>query len=259
MNSSRRVFLRNTTFSLAAGALYGRESPKRFRYVAVPDAIHVSRRDGSGWTTVQRVPSRSPRALTWHGNRRFLYVANEIDDHDGLPRGTVEAYSADPNTGYLSLLNREPLSLSATRPRSLAVSPDHQHLVAAAYGGGSYNVLRIEPDGGLGCVSGILKEAGSSAHPEHQTSAHPHTLLFDKSGRYLLSTDLGCDRINVFRLTSSGALVRHCRFSVAPGSGPGSLALDNSGTVLYVRNELRDTVCRYSFDPRVGQILEPLV
>jgi 6-phosphogluconolactonase len=205
--------------------------------------------DGA-WTPVQTVTSANPSFLAVHPSQRFLYAINEIDSYQGLPTGTAEAYAIDARDGRLTLLNRQPLSLSGVVPAHLAVSPDGRALAVALYGGGAYNVLPIEPDGKLGKVSGIEKETGSGPDAERQESPHPHMMLFDASGRYLLGTDLGTDRINVFTL-AEGKLALHGRTSVSPGSGPRHLALHLSQRFVYLVSELDATVAcaRHSRTP----------
>src|ERR1035437_4093863 len=121
----------------------------------------------------------NPSCLTLQPSRKFLYAVNEIDEYQGLPTGTVEAYSIDARDGRLTLLNRQPLSLSATAPRHLAISPDGSKLIVAVHGGGSYNVLPLHTDGSLERVSGILKEVGSGPAQERQHASHPQMVLFD--------------------------------------------------------------------------------
>ena len=93
-------------------------------------------------------PSARPAAIVRHPFRPLLYVANDVSLYQHQPRGTVETFAFDPATGRLELVGRQPLSLSATQPRSLAISPDGRSLLVAAFGGGAYNVLpgrRIGP------------------------------------------------------------------------------------------------------------------
>jgi 6-phosphogluconolactonase (cycloisomerase 2 family) len=214
----------------------------------------LAMRDG-GWTQVQTVASANPSFLAVHPSRRFLYAINEIDTYQGLPTGTAEAYAIDANDGRLTLLNRQPLSLSGVIPAHLAVSPDGRALAVALYGGGAYNVLPIEADGRLGKVSGIEKETGSGPDTERQESPHPHMVAFDASGQRVLATDLGTDRINVFTL-ADGKLAALGRTSVAPGSGPRHLALHPSQRFLYLVNELDATVASFSYDAASGKVGE---
>ena len=211
-------------------------------------------RDG-GWTQVQAVASANPSFLALHPSQRFLYAINEIDTYQGLPTGTAEAYAIDAQDGRLTLLNRQPLSLSGVIPAHLAVSPDGRALAVALYGGGAYNVLPIGADGKLGKVCGIEKETGSGPDAQRQESPHPHMVLFDASGRHLLATDLGSDRLNAFTLTD-GKLALLGRTPVSPGSGPRHLALHPSQRFVYLVSELDATVACFGYDAASGKVGE---
>ena len=87
--------------------------------------------------------SAAPSSLALDASERFLYAVNEVDEYEGLPSGTVEAYAIDAADGTLTFVNRQSLSLSATAPRHAAVSPDGRSLVVAVHGGGAYNVLPL--------------------------------------------------------------------------------------------------------------------
>ncbi len=185
-------------------------------------------------------------ALPALGAAPISYAANDVDEFEGLPRGTVDVYAGR------SLVQRQPLSLSATHPRGLVISPDNRYLVVAAFGGGVYNVLPVKPDGTLEPVCGIFKEVGCGPHPTEQTSAHPHSLTFDPSGRFLVSSDFGCDRLSVFRLSGQGKLVRQSYLQVDPGSGPGAIAFDRSS--LTVQYALAGGYARCHFDGFFGKL-----
>jgi len=209
------------------------------------------------WIPVQSVASEHPTALALHPSERFLYAVNEIDSYKGLPSGTVEAYGIDSDSGHLTLLNRQPLSLSGTLPRHLAISPDGGNVVVAVHGGGAYNVLPIDADGTLGRVSGIVKEIGSGPNEEHQDAAHPQMVMFDTTGRHLLGTDMGSDRLNVFTLTDDKLSVRD-RSTTQPGSGPRHMALHPSGHLLYVTNHLESSISCYGYDAANGKLQKQL-
>jgi len=222
---------------------------------AASKGIYVLAIKDGGWTQVQSLASANPSFLAVHPSQRFLYAINEIDTYQGLPTGTAEAYAIDANDGRLTLLNRQPLSLSGVIPAHLAVSPDGRALAVALYGGGAYNVLPIGADGKLGKVSGIEKETGAGPDTERQESPHPHMVLFDASGQRLLATDLGTDRINVFTI-ADGKLTVLGRTSVSPGSGPRHLALHPSQRFVYLVNELDATVASFGYDSATGKVGE---
>jgi 6-phosphogluconolactonase len=230
----------------------------RFAYVgSMTQGIMVYAIEGENWRLIETIASEKPSALALHPDRNTLFAANEIDTYQTLPAGSVESYRIDPQHGCLTLINRQPLSLSATLPRHLAVSPDGRHLVVAVHGGGAYNVLPINVDGGLDKVSGILKETGSGPDREHQGAAHPQRVMFDAAGRHLLGTDLGSDRLSVFTLTE-GQMSPIQRTAATPGSGPQSLAIHPSGHLLYAVNKLDASLSCFSYDAASGRILKLL-
>jgi 6-phosphogluconolactonase (cycloisomerase 2 family) len=186
------------------------------------------------------------------GSERFLYAVNEVDEYEGLPTGTVEAYAIDETDGSLDLVNRQRLSLSATSPRHAAVSPDGMALVVAVHGGGAYNVLPLGKDGSVGPVSGILKEIGSGLH-DAQRSAHPQMVVFDGVGR-VVSADLGSDRLSVMKL-DGGRLSIAGRHAAEAGDGPRQIAFHPDGRLLFVANELDASVACYGYDASEGRIV----
>jgi 6-phosphogluconolactonase len=235
-----------------------RERSPRFAYVgfggndAEREGIAIFDIRGGQWRQMSVAASRAPSSLTLDANERFLYVTNEIYEHEGLPTGTVEAYAIDSTSGNLTLLNRQRLSLSATAPRHAAVSPDGRALIVSVHGGGAYNVLPLAVDGSLGPVSGILKQTGSGPHQE-QRSAHPQMVLFDRAGR-IVTADLGSDRLSVFKI-DTGRLAVAQRYEAQTGEGPRHLAFHPDAQLLFAANGLEASVASYRYDPDQGKIV----
>jgi 6-phosphogluconolactonase len=264
---NRRQFIRDIGGSLAAvrlspSRLFGENKPDRdgprFAYVGSAEkGIQVFAVVAGGWELIQSVASDLPRCLILHPSERFLFVINEVSSFEGLPSGTVESYGISAESGRIALLNRQVLSLSGTKPRHGAVSPDGRHVVVAVSGGGAYDVLPIDVDGRLGRVSGIVKEIGCGPVEAYQDTSHPRMVMFDTAGRFVLGVDRGCDRLSVFALSNDGLTLRGRR-SIEPGSGPGSLALHPSGHLVYVMNELDGTVSCYGYDAIGGRVLDRL-
>jgi 6-phosphogluconolactonase len=216
----------------------------RFAYIGSEHAIHQYSISQSGRFVLQQtIASARPVAMAISGG--YLYVANGVSQHGNLPRGSVEAYTINATTGQLTWKNRVPLSLSATSPTDLAVAPSGRSIVVAAHGGGAYNLLSLEEDGGLGRVTGILKEIGAGPHPL-QDAAHPSAVKFDREG-LVLTADQGNDKLSVLTLSDGGLSVAgRCR--ATPGSGPGCLALHPDGRRVYVGHALDGAVSSYRYD-----------
>jgi 6-phosphogluconolactonase (cycloisomerase 2 family) len=228
----------------------------RFAYVAsdAEDAggIYVFRVKGLAWTLVQSVASESPSSLALSADQTTLFVANRRRNYQGRPTASVEAYRIDRRSGSLRLLSRRPLALSAIGPEHVAVSPNGKYLAVSVTAGGAYNLVPIDHEGKLGSVTILRKEIGASIHPE-QRSAKPQQVIFDRRGR-LISSDLGCDRINVLQLDGD-SLIAVQRNSVEPGSGPAAIELNPQGSTLFVGGALDGTITAYAYDEANGRIL----
>jgi 6-phosphogluconolactonase (cycloisomerase 2 family) len=110
-------------------------------------------------------------------------------------------------------------------------------MVVAVYGGGAYNVLPVDGEGRIGRVSQAIKEIGRGVDWKLQAAAHPHSVVFHNSGKFVVGTDLGCDRINVFAF-EDGRLRRIQRIATPPGSGPGKVWLVGDGLEMLVEHRL---------------------
>jgi 6-phosphogluconolactonase len=252
---TRREFVRGAAGLVALPYL---PSPTPgFAYVASgEDSLHVFLVQGERWTKVQRVSSSAPACVLLSPAQQTLYVANDVEAHEGLPRGTVEVFHIDPLDGRLTLSDRRPLSLSATRPRHMALSADSKMLAVAAYGGGIYNLFPVAEDGSLSQPSSIFKDAGCGGDPQLQGAAHPHSLVFDSSGR-LLASDFGSDRLSVFAV-EGGRLQRLAQRPTGSGSGPGATVLHPEGSLVYAWHRLESTLACYRYDAMSGTVGETI-
>jgi 6-phosphogluconolactonase (cycloisomerase 2 family) len=201
------------------------------------------------FTLIETVPSENPSFLAIHPTQQVLYVINEIADYEGQDAGSMEAYAIDPETGQLSLLNRQAVG---SIPAHLAVDPTGSYIVVGNYVGASYQVLPINPDGSLEPVSGEVIQSGTGPH-ERQEAPHPHAVVFDPAGAYIATADLGIDKVEIFRL-DNGGLAKVSEANLAPGSGPRHVAFHPNGSVLYVINELTGTITALAYDADSGQL-----
>lgn len=251
---TRRTLLRGSAAICASAwlPLTAKESSSpSVEYVATAESIEVYRTEAGHKRKVQSLASRHPASLTLDATGNHLFAVNNVDDFEGLPTGSVESYRIEPNAKHLALISRVPLSLSATMPRQLALSPDRRFLVVAVYGGGLYNLLPLGPNREIGSVTQVIKEIGCSVNGHRQSSAHPHSVVFHPSGKFLFGTDQGADRINVFRIVDGQMTCVH-RARTVPGSGPAGLAIDSSGSHLSVEHAFTAGMSRYRFDSGSG-------
>ena len=200
----------------------------------------------------------NPSFLAIHPGRPLLYAVGELGDFQGKRAGAVSAFSVDPATGKLTLLNQQ--SSQGTGPCHLVVDRTGKNVLVANYGGGSIACLPIRRDGRLGEATSSIQHEGSSVDPRRQQGPHAHSMNLDAAGRFAFAADLGLDKILVYRLDAAkGKLTPNDPpwTRLAPGSGPRHFAFHPSGRYAYVINELNSTVTAFRYDAGQG-ILRPL-
>jgi 6-phosphogluconolactonase len=221
------------------------------------DRIESYRVGGGKWSTAGApVPCESVSSLALHPKLAVLYVAHSTALHGGLPRGSVSAIGFDSASGDLQLLSRQALSLSATNPKHLAVSPDGRILLVSASGGGAYNFFSLAADGIVLATPDALKQTGSGPHPL-QAAASPHSAVFHRSGSAAYATDLGSDRISHIAFDRDLPSIRS-RVSFVPGSGPAHVVHHPSGELLVVTSRLRPGLTVIPIDAKSGNLLSPI-
>ncbi len=231
-------------------------------YTKTPDAgINIFQFDlASGSLTkpavVAKVPN--PTFLALHPARPLLYAISEVSEFGKKKGGFVSAYAIQPKTGQLDLLNQQ----SSAGPGPCHVSVDRSgHVVLVAnYGGGSVASLPIRPDGGLDPAATVDQHKGSSVHPSRQTGPFAHCIEADPANRFVLSADLGIDKVMIYRLNAGkGTLAPHqpAFVETVRGAGPRHLAFHPNGRFVYVINELNSTISVFRYDSSRGN-LEPL-
>ena len=84
-----------------------------------------------------------------------------------------------------------------------ALDPSGKFLIVANYASGTVAVLPVAEDGSLKDEIQLMECKGPNGpHRIRQTSSHPHDIVFDPSGKFVVVPDLGLDRTFVYPLRS---------------------------------------------------------
>jgi 6-phosphogluconolactonase len=218
------------------------------------DGIHVYRVDPAtgAWTHQQHVGDLiNPSFLISSPDSKFLYSVHGDESY-------ATAFSVSPSNGNLTLLNRgQTGGVNGVHP---ALSGDGRFLVVANYGSGSVAVLPVHPDGSPGDYTHLVKlEGAPGPNRIEQAASHPHQIVFDPSGRFVLVPDKGLDRVFIFRFnaqTGKLSATEQASVETRSGAGPRHLAFHPKLPVVWVLNELNSTTATYSWDARTG-VLQP--
>jgi 6-phosphogluconolactonase (cycloisomerase 2 family) len=216
------------------------------------DGIHVYRVDGATgqWTHVQHVGNLvNPSLLAMRRDQRRLYSVHGDETY-------ATAFSVDRQTGQLGVLNRA--ETGGRNGVHLAIDPAGRFLVVANYASGGVSVLPVRADGSLADASQVVALQGQPGpHRVEQASSHPHDVVFDPTGRFVVVMDKGLDRIFVFAFdAATGKLTPTAQGSAGArsGSGPRHAAFHPTLPVLWVLNEISSTVATYYWDAERGHL-----
>ncbi len=216
-----------------------------------PDSIYVYQMQPDGkLDLIQSVEGgENPSFLAIAPNKRFMYCINERRE------GMVTAFSVDSATGKLTVLNSA-LERAGLGPCYISIDPTGKWAFVANYGGGSVNVMKLLPDGRVEAGMDSVQHEGSGTRADRQEGPHAHSILPAPGGEYVLSADLGTNKIYIYHLEEQfGVLAAHESAMAAPGAGPRHMAFHPLGLpYLYVSNELDNTVAVYQWGAQEGKL-----
>ncbi len=209
----------------------------------------------------------NPSCLALDPAKTHLYSANETATFEGARSGSVSAYSIDRSNGHLTLLNT--VSSQGAGPAYLSVHPSGKYVLVANYAGGTIAVLPIRPDGSLGPATDVKKDEGevfrtlaATAPPgsfalSGHDRPHAHMIQSDPSGKFVLASDLGLDRIFIWKFdVEKGVLTANNPASVSlpSGDGPRHFAFHPNARWMYSLQEESSTLVQFDYDAAGGTL-----
>jgi len=194
----------------------------------------------------------SPSFLTASADGRVVFAVNELDSYEGRASGSVTSFAVDAATSKLT-----PISVQSSRgahPCHLTLDRTGRFLAVANYTGGNFALFHVNDGGQLEPAATVVGGQGKGPTPR-QEGPHGHAVYFTDDNRFLVATDLGLDRLLVYRFDAeAGTLVPHDPASVAmaPGAGPRHTAFHPDGRRAFVINELDSTITSVTWDAAAG-------
>ncbi len=129
----------------------------------------------------------------------MLFVARDCRQWENLPRGVIETYAVSRGTRPLRRIAQTPMALSATGPRSLAVSSCGRHLLVSASTGGAWNAFTLDRNGIPAGVAIARKEMGTMLPSYTVSLPTPHGLVFSPHAPCAIGTDPGSGRMTLLQ------------------------------------------------------------
>ena len=182
----------------------------------------------------------SPSFLTLRPDGKVLYAVGETSGKDG---GGVFAFAVDAKTGTLAKLDET--TSGGPGPCHVVTDPAGKVLVVANYGGGSWKLFHLTPEGKFGEFSRFTQLTGTGPDAQRQDKPHAHCGAFALAGGYFFVVDLGSDRVWRYRHLPSAEKIETLTMDpvkLPAGSGPRHIALDPTHGVAFVNGELDSTL-----------------
>ncbi|MDQ2718561.1 MAG: lactonase family protein [Bacteroidota bacterium] len=195
----------------------------------------------------------NPSYITLSKNGNYVYAVNETN---GAVPGKVSAFSFNKKNGKLHFLNFQ-LS-GGDDPCYLETNSDDKWLAVANYTGGSTAMFPLNKNGTLKPYAELMQDSGSSINKDRQEKAHVHETRFSPDYKYLLTPDLGMDKIMIYQFNPlmkkplRPALSPY--FETTPGSGPRHITFHPNKKFAYLVSELAGTVTAFKY--RNGKLSE---
>jgi 6-phosphogluconolactonase len=197
----------------------------------------------------------NPSFLVVHPNGRFLYAVSEggSTDSDGV---TAFAISDPKASGQLRDLGS--VSSMGKGPCHLSLDSSGRWLFVANYGSGSIAVYPVRSDGTLGDARQTIQQQDPAAG-DSPKRPHAHEVVPSPDGRFLLSVDLGLDKVFIYRFDPiSGSLTANDPSALQFPSkyGPRHLVFSKDARRVYLLTELTAKLVTLGWDGARGSLVQ---
>jgi 6-phosphogluconolactonase len=195
----------------------------------------------------------NPNFMALSVDRRFLYVIySRGSASDG--NGIVTSYRVHPTTGHLTRLNEQ--SANGRGPAHVSVDPKGRFVYVSNYGDGSLAAYPINKDGSLAEASDVVKHSGSSIVVGRQEAPHVHSAIPSADGKYLYVSDLGVDKIYIYKVSGTGKLLpAEMPFAAStPGAGPRHFVIHPNQKFAYSAEEISSTLASFNLNNNNGAL-----
>lgn len=187
------------------------------------------------------VLSENPSYLTLTKDGKHLLSVRETRDENNRSMGYIELFNVD-ESGNLSSVNK--VSSGGAHPCHVAVNEEGA-VVASNYSEGNVTLMRISPEGELSEVLSADQHTGKGPVLDRQDKPHVHSALFEPNGKRIFVADLGIDQVKVYTIDKTAFALKPYKYPeirMVPGSGPRHMAIHPNGKLLFVANELGNSV-----------------
>ncbi len=181
--------------------------------------------------------SVSPSYLTFSPDQKFLLAVNEVNEDS---TGFVSSFKIKKDS--LLFLNR--VASGGAHPCHININNDNNILVSN-YTGGSLSLFQLNSSGEISSLLDKKQHTGKGS-TDRQEAAHVHSAWFDKNNNdEIISLDLGTNDLwfyNIDKVSNKLNATSQEKLAMSEGSGPRHLTFHPTKDIVYVFNELKNTI-----------------
>jgi len=193
-----------------------------------------------------------PGYVTVHGDK--LYAVSS--DKQSEDESTLRAFQLSEDASSLELLSE--VSSKGLNPCHIAVAGQGVSLLAANYSSGSIVQYTLKPDGSIGDNWYFQQFQGQSVNANRQTGPHAHYINSTRDNKFVLTADLGTDKVMVHQVGDKGKIQPYQEqpfINLPPGSGPRHIDFHANNRWIYVLNELNSTITTVEYQQGKFKVL----
>ena len=183
----------------------------------------------------------NPSYLTVSKENNYVYSVNE----NGA-ESMVSSFGYNPSSGKLDLINKQ----SSKGADPCYIINDDKNVIVANYSGGNISVFGKNNDGSISEAKQVIQHYGKGTNAKRQEGPHVHMVHFSLDKKFVLSNDLGNDKVYSYQYNPNSAaeiLKIKDSISVKSGSGPRHLTFSKDGRFVYLLQELDGAVTVFSY------------
>jgi 6-phosphogluconolactonase len=200
--------------------------------------------------------AKGPSYLAFSPDRDLLYAIDKTMSDQEKRHMTVTSFRVNTENDRLEYLNSQ--SSEGAGPCHVHCSKKGTHLFTANYSTGNVVAFPLSKQGEILPASSVQQSSGTGPVVNRQQGPHTHYVSLDPLENFLLSPDLGSDKVLVYAFDhKTGTLSPHPEqpfFKLTAGAGPRHLVFHPSGDFVYVVNELNSTVTACRYDQEKGTL-----
>lgn len=189
-------------------------------------------------------------------DNKYLYSINAAS-FGGKEPEQFAAYELQGRTGKMKLINQQ--STHGTASCYIDVDATGKMAVVANYSSGNVASYPIQKDGSLGEAVSIVQHAGTVVDPVRQKEPHAHCFVVSPDNKYAYAADLGLDKIFGYAIDPAKGTLKPTRQQFArtpPRAGPRHLTFHPKKPLVYVINEIANSVTVFDYHADTGTLIE---